>query len=477
MGAGNPTERPYAMSILAGLLADIDQLPRFGFHGQVASCTGMTLEVEGLERRLSVGDPCRAMTRGGRATPCEVVGFRGSRAVLMPFGPVDGLGLGCRVEAAPDSVVRPGPSWLGRVVDAFGRPVDGKGPLVRGDENRPLRASPPTAFQRRRMGRRLETGIRALDTFVPLCRGQRLGIFAGSGVGKSTLLSMLARSSAADVNVIGLIGERGREVQEFLQDDLGPEGLARSVVVVATGDEPALTRRQAAYLTLTIAEWFRDQGQDVLCLMDSVTRFAMAQREIGLAAGEPPTTKGYPPTVFAELPRLLERAGPGVEGTGDITGIFTVLVEGGDHEEPVADAVRGILDGHLVLSRTIAERGRYPAVDILKSVSRALPACHDAAENATVGAARSLLSRFESMEEMIRLGAYRAGSDPEIDRAIRAMPALERLLTQAKGESTPAADSFAALTRILADLDPQAPPPEEPPAQKPGRPRGLPKPG
>lgn len=462
------------MSILAGLLADIEQLPRFSFHGQVAACTGMTVEVEGLERRLSVGDACRAIARNGRSTPCEVVGFRGDRAVLLPFGPVDGLGLGCRVEAATETVVRPGEGWLGRVVDAFGRPVDGKGPLVRGDGNRSLRAGPPHAFQRRRMGTRLDTGIRVLDSFVPLCRGQRLGVFAGSGVGKSTLLSMLARSSAADVNVIGLIGERGREVQEFIQDDLGPEGLARSVVIVATGDEPALTRRQAAYLTMSVAEWFRDQGRDVLCLMDSITRFAMAQREIGLAAGEPPTTKGYPPTVFAELPRLLERAGPGIEGTGDITGLFTVLVEGGDHDEPVADAVRGILDGHLVLTRQIAERGRYPAVDVLKSVSRALPGCHSAEENATVSAARTLLSRYESMEEMIRLGAYRAGSDAELDRAIRAMPAFTAFLAQPKSEATPAANSFAILADILSEPEPAAPPQEEP--AKSGR-KGQPRPG
>ncbi|WP_114395303.1 flagellar protein export ATPase FliI [Oleisolibacter albus] len=461
------------MTILAGLLADIQQMQGPRFHGQVVTCSGLALEVEGLERRLSVGDGCRAMARDGRAVPCEVVGFRQGRAVLLPFAPLDGIGLGAQVEAGTAmGLVRPDQSWLGRVIDAFGRPVDGKGPIGRGDANRPLRAAPPPAFERRRMGARLETGIRVLDSFIPLCRGQRLGIFAGSGVGKSTLLAMLARSSAADVNVIGLIGERGREVQEFIQDDLGPEGLARSVVIVATGDEPALARRQAAYLTMAVAEYFRDGDQDVLCLMDSVTRFAMAQREVGLSAGEPPTTKGYPPSVFAELPRLLERAGPGTASTGDITAVFTVLVEGGDHDEPVADAVRGILDGHVVMDRKIAERGRYPAIDVLKSVSRALPACHADSENRTITAVRTLLSRYEAMEEMIRLGAYRAGSDQEVDRAIKAYGPLQDFLRQQKGESTPPADSFGALDGILAQVEPP-PAPAEPPPDAPAKGRAL----
>ncbi|ACI97647.1 flagellar protein export ATPase FliI [Rhodospirillum centenum] len=451
------------MTVLAGLAADVQHLPGPVFHGKVSSCSGMTVEVEGLERRLAVGDACRVFARDGRALACEVIGFSVGRAVLMPFGPLDGLGLGCRVETGGEPAsFRPALSWLGRVVDGFGRPVDGRGPLSRGDENRVLRAAPPHAYERRRIGPRLETGLRVVDTFVPLCRGQRLGVFAGSGVGKSTLLAMLARSSAADVNVIGLIGERGREVQEFIQDDLGPEGLARSVVVVATSDEPALMRRQAAWLTLGLAEYFRDQGRDVLCMMDSVTRFAMAQREIGLSAGEPPTTKGYPPTVFAELPRLLERAGPGREGTGDITGIFTVLVEGGDHDEPVADAVRGILDGHLVLTRSIAERGRYPAADVLKSVSRALPGCHSEEENLTMGRARALLARYESMEELVRLGAYKAGSDPELDLAIKANEPLENFLRQGKTETTASADAFARLQGILDGLVPEAPLPEAP---------------
>jgi flagellum-specific ATP synthase len=307
---------------------------------------------------------------------------------------------------------------------------------------------PPPAHARKRVGAPLDLGVRSLNTFLTCCRGQRLGIFAGSGVGKSVLLSMLARNVDADVSVIGLVGERGREVQEFLQDDLGEEGLARSVVVVATSDEPALMRRQAAFLTLAIAEYFRDEDKDVLCLMDSVTRFAMAQREIGLSAGEPPTAKGYTPTVFTELPRLLERAGPGT-GEGTITGIFTVLVDGDDHNEPVADAVRGILDGHIVMERAIAERGRYPAINILKSVSRTMPKSSDPAFIPVIRHARQLMATYADMEELIRLGAYRAGSSEEVDEAIRLHGPLEDFLRQAKDESTPILEGYQRLEQIV----------------------------
>jgi flagellum-specific ATP synthase len=288
--------------------------------------------------------------------------------------------------------------------------------------------------------------------FTTACSGQRLGIFAGSGVGKSVLLSMIARYTAADVIVIGLIGERGREVQEFLQDDLGPEGLARSVVIVATSDESALMRRQAAYLTLSTAEYFRDQGLKVLCLMDSVTRFAMAQREIGLASGEPPASRGYTPSVFAELPRLLERAGPGVQGSGSITGLFTVLVEGDDHNEPVADAVRGILDGHIVLERAIAERGRFPAVNVLKSISRTMPGCNRPEEQVLVNEARRTLAVYDNMAELIRLGAYKAGSDPEVDRAIQLYPQLEAFLAQQKAERGELASGYQRMAEILRSV-------------------------
>jgi len=269
-------------------------------------------------------------------------------------------------------------------------------------------------------------------------------------VGKSVLMSMMCRYTACDVAVIGLIGERGREVQEFIEDDLGPEGLARSIVVVATSDEPALMRRQAAYLTLSLSEYFRDEGATVLCMMDSVTRFAMAQREIGLAGGEPPTTKGYPPTVFGELPKLLERAGPGTVGTGTITGLFTVLVEGGDFDEPIADAVRGILDGHIVLDRAIAERGRYPAVNVLRSLSRTLPDCNSEGENELVTRARRLMATYEDMAELIRLGAYQSGADADIDEAIYYQPQLESFLSQGIGECASLADGYQALAEILA---------------------------
>jgi flagellum-specific ATP synthase len=307
------------------------------------------------------------------------------------------------------------------------------------------------------VGERLDLGVRAMNVFTTCCRGQRLGVFAGSGVGKSVLLSMLAKQADCDAVVVGLIGERGREVREFIEETLGEEGLKRAIVVVATSDEPALKRRQAAYMTLAIAEYLRDQDMEVLCLMDSVTRFAMAQREIGLAAGEPPTTKGYTPTVFSELPKLLERAGPGPirpDGTraGPITGLFTVLVDGDDHNEPIADAVRGILDGHIVMERAIAERGRFPAINVLKSISRTMPGCHQPHERELVSAARQTLSAYANMEELIRIGAYRTGADPQVDRAIALNPALEAFLAQDKDEVTSLDAGFERLDSILASV-------------------------
>jgi flagellum-specific ATP synthase len=371
----------------------------------------------------------------------------------MPFGALEGVRRGCRaVVRSAAAAVRPSPAWLGRVINAMGEPVDGKGPLPLGPEPYGFRNAPPAAHARRRVGAPLDLGVRALNTFTTCCRGQRMGIFAGSGVGKSVMLSMIARNVVADVSVIGLVGERGREVQEFLQDDLGPEGLARSVVIVATSDEPALMRRQAGYLTLSVAEYFRDLGKDVLALMDSVTRFAIAQREIGLSAGEPPTAKGYTPTVFTELPRLLERAGPG-SGEGTITGLFTVLVEGDDHNEPVADAVRAILDGHIVMERQIAERGRYPAINVLKSVSRTMPRAADPAYLPVVTKARQVMATYADMEELIRLGAYRAGSSAEVDEAIRLHGPLEAFLGQAKEESTSLGLGYQRLGQILASLE------------------------
>jgi len=439
------------MTTLAAAAAGLRLLNPDRRYGHVVAVRGALIEVEGLAGAAQIGSRVQLDTPSGRVE-AEVTGLDHGIAHCMPFSEPQGIASGTRADlAASQFGLRPSVGWLGRMVDGLGRPVDGKGAMAQGADMRPIKSSPPPASARARVGERLGTGVRALDLFVPLCRGQRLGLFAGSGVGKSVLLSMLARWTDCDVAVIGLIGERGREVQEFVQDDLGAEGLARSVVVVATSDEPALMRRQAAWTTLTIAEYFRDQGLNVLCLMDSVTRFAMAQREIGLASGEPPATKGYTPTVFAELPRMLERAGPGLPGQGSITGLFTVLVDGDDHNEPVADAVRGILDGHVVITRQIAERGRYPAIDVLKSVSRTLPHCLSDEENSVRLAARRELSTFRDMEEMVRLGAYRAGSSAEVDRAVALAPRIETLLKQGKQERGFAQESFANLAALVGD--------------------------
>jgi flagellum-specific ATP synthase len=428
---------------------EIARIPEYRYFGRVTAVLGLLVEVGGVERLLSIGGRCTIIARAGRRVPCEVVGFRNGRALLMPLGNLDGVGLGCKAEVSEGQPeVFPDESWLGRVVNALGEPIDGKGPLLNGKVGIPIRNNPPPAHSRRRVGGKIDLGVRAMNTFLSCCRGQRMGIFAGSGVGKSVLMSMLARYMSVDVNVIGLIGERGREVQEFITEDLGEDGMARSVVVVATSDEAPLMRRQSAYMTMSIAEYFRDQGKNVMCMMDSVTRFAMAQREIGLSAGEPPTTKGYPPTTFAELPRLLERAGPGI-GDGNITGLFTVLVDGDDHNEPIADAVRGILDGHIVMERAIGERGRYPAINILRSVSRTMPGCNTDQENALVGRARRLLSAYNDMAEMIRLGAYRRGSDPLVDEAIEYNPAIEEFLKQGKRERTDMEAGYAKLAEIL----------------------------
>ena len=434
---------------LNSLLTKLTQIPEYHLYGRVTAVLGMLVEVGGVQRRLSIGDRCRVAARGRQALACEVVGFRDERAILMPFGALEGVGLGCKAEVVDvEPVVNPTEKWLGRVVNAMGEPIDGRGPLPEGDAAYPLRNRPPPAHARQRVRGKVDLGVRAINTFLTCCRGQRLGIFSGSGVGKSILLGMMARYTAADVNVIGLIGERGREVQEFIEDNLGEEGLARTVIVVATSDESPLMRRQAAYMTMALAEYFRDRDKDVLCIMDSITRFAMAQREIGLSAGEPPASKGYTPTVFAELPKLLERAGPGC-GRGSITGLFAVLVEGDDHLEPITDAVRGIIDGHIVLDRAIAERGRYPPIDILRSLSRAMPDCNTAEENAIVLRARQMFANYEDMAEMIRLGAYRVGSDAKTDEAIKYYPALEGFLSQNRNDRSDLASGYAQLAAIF----------------------------
>ncbi|MBN9554110.1 MAG: flagellar protein export ATPase FliI [Alphaproteobacteria bacterium] len=436
---------------MRALLKEIEALPGLTRFGRVARIEGLGVEVTGAVGAVTLGGQVRLSLGNGKKISCEVVGFRDGRALVMPLGPLDGITLGARAdfENKPASIY-PSKAWLGRVVNGFGEAIDGGAPLPQGALAYPLKAAPPLATSRARVGGKLDLGIRALNTFATCCLGQRMGIFAGSGVGKSTLMAMMARNTNADAIVIGLIGERGREVKEFIEDDLGPEGLARSVVVAATSDETPLVRRQAAYVAMAVAEQLRDQGLNVLLLMDSITRFAMAQREIGLSAGEPPAAKGYTPTVFAELPRLLERAGPGHEdGMGSITGLFTVLVEGDDHNEPVSDAVRGILDGHIVLDRAIAERGRFPAINVLKSVSRAMPGCNTEAEQNLVLQARGPMTIYEDMAELIRLGAYKTGTNPEVDHAVTLNAKLEAFLAQKKDEQAGLSESYAALSDIL----------------------------
>jgi flagellum-specific ATP synthase len=423
--------------------------------GRVISVSGLLVEVAGLAGHAFIGDQLRLSGRDGGAITAEVVGFRDGLAQALPFGVLDGLGPGQAVSVLPrtSGSLAITDSWLGRVIDPMGRPMDGKGPLPPGRIARLVSAPSPPATIRARLGERVTLGVRALDLFTTCRLGQRLGVFSGSGVGKSMLFAMLARAALCDVAVVALVGERGREVREFLEDDLGPEGLARSVVVVATSDTPPVLRRRAAYVAMTVAEHFRDQGRSVLFMLDSVTRFCLAAREIGLSAGEPPSTRGYPPSVFAELPRLLERAGPGedkgADATGFITALFTVLVEGDDLNEPVADAVRGILDGHVLLDRRIAEGGRYPAVDILRSLSRTAQGCLSDEELSLVRRARSIIALRGEMTDLVRMGAYREGADPAVDEALALGPRIEALLNQGRGEQSTFEIAFQALREIL----------------------------
>ena len=443
------------------LLAMLHEVPSLRLRGHVADVSGLAVDVVGLSNHLAVGDRVDLRARHGGLVPAEIVGFRGGRAQAMTYLAADGLGPGAEVEAhlnAAGNTLPVADAWIGRIIDPLGRPLDRRGPLPRGPHPLPTRRPPPDATTRARLGPRVDLGVGVLNTFTTCRAGQRLGLFAGSGIGKSVLLAMLARNSACDVAVLALVGERGREVREFIEDDLGPEGLARSVVVVATSDASPLMRRQAAYSAMTIAEHFRDAGKNVLFLMDSVTRFCLGLREIGLSAGQPPATRGYPPSVFAELPRLLERAGPGEERaaapgstTGAITALFTVLVEGDDHNEPVADAVRGIIDGHVVLDRAIAERGRYPAVDVLRSLSRAMPGCNTAEETALIRRARLILALHAEMADLVRLGAYRAGTDPAVDEAVRLAPRIEAMLQQEREASVTLSESFQGLRAVFAD--------------------------
>ncbi|AIL65788.1 Flagellum-specific ATP synthase [Rickettsiales bacterium Ac37b] len=430
------------------ILNSINLINDFAVYGEVTSIRGLIVECKGLESFLTIGTHC-LIINNTQEILAEVVGFKEKTAILMPFGDLDGIGIGSKVKLISERpLIYPEQNWLGRVINAFADPIDNKGSLPPGLTGYSLKNSPPPAHKRQRINNKIDLGVKAINSFTTCCYGQRMGIFAGSGIGKSVLMSMITRYAKADIKIIGLVGERGREVQEFIHSYLGEEGLLNTIVVVATSDEPALVRRQAAYLTLTLAEYFRDQGKEVLCIIDNITRFAMAQREIGLASGEPPTSKGYTPSVFSELPKLLERAGPGTNNTS-ITGFFTVLVEGDDQNEPITDTVRGILDGHIFLDRTIAERGRFPAVNILRSISRTMPECNTEQEYQLIQYAKKLISIYHDMAEIIRIGAYKRGSDPEVDQAILYHPKLEHFFTQHPRESVDLKTSYQQLAEAL----------------------------
>jgi FliI/YscN family ATPase len=414
--------------------------------GRVAKVVGLALEVTGIA--AAVGDRCEIRSPG-RNLLAEVVGFRDERLLLMPLDELIGVHPGSEVlPAGRPQTVAVGPALLGRVIDGVGRPMDGGGPVAATVDRPIYQHAPPSALERRRIAEPLECGIRAIDAVLPMGRGQRVGIFAGSGVGKSVLLGSLASHAAADVNVIALVGERGREVREFIERDLGAEGLKRSVVVVATADEPPLLRRQAAFVAATVAEHFRDAGRTVLLMMDSLTRLAMAQREIGLATGEPPATRGYPPSVFALLPRLLERAGTAAHA-GNITGLYTVLVEGDDMNDPVADAARAILDGHIVLTRELAGANHFPAIDVLQSVSRLADDLLTPDEYRAAGQLRDHLATYREARDLVAIGAYVRGSDPRIDRALGSLDAVNQFLRQGRRERSARPETLRRLQALF----------------------------
>ena len=426
----------------------VDRLNTIKLNGKVSQVVGVMVESRGPAAHL--GEICEiTVKRDSPPVLAEVVGFRENRVLLMALGEMEALSPGCDVVAAGSSLkVGVGPGLLGRVLDGLGKPTDGLGPIEIEDELLVAR-TPPKPMERRRIAEALPFGIRAIDATLTCGRGQRIGIFAGSGVGKSTLLGMIARNTEADVNVIALIGERGREVRDFLEKDLGPEGLARSVVVVATSDQVAIARLRGAMVATTVAEYFRDQGLNVMLMMDSVTRIAWAQREIGLAVGEPPTTRGYTPSVFAMLPKLLERSGTAQRGS--ITGLYTVLVEGDDMNEPVADAARSILDGHIVLSRDLAHGNHYPAIDILASVSRLMPDVTAPEHRERAAELRDVLATYRSAEDLINIGAYVDGSNSKIDYAKNHMDRVNMFLRQGISEAAPYEDTRVALQALFED--------------------------
>jgi flagellum-specific ATP synthase len=432
---------------LRSLLAAVPGTGAMQREGTLRRVVGLTLEAVGME--LPVGASCRVATRDGWVD-AEVVGFSGDRTFLMPSSEIRGLLPNARViPLAGEGAVGVGFGLLGRVVDGEGVPLDG-GPPPRIDAEVPLAGRPINPLQREPITRPLDVGVRVINAVLPIGRGQRIGLFAGSGVGKSTLLGMMTRYTEADVIVVGLVGERGREVRDFVERTLGTEGMRRAVVVATPADRPPLSRLRGAYRATAIAEWFRDQGRQVLLLVDSLTRVAQAQREIGLSVGEPPTTRGYPPSVFARLPALVERAGNGGASGGSITAFYTVLTEGDDHNEPISDAARAILDGHVLLSRAVADSGIYPAIDIEASVSRVVPEITDAGWRERIRQLRGLVSAYNANRDLIALGAYQKGADPRIDEAIRRWPQVQRLLLQDVAQSASLRDSRAALEAVLA---------------------------
>lgn len=403
-------------------------------HGKVTQVIGLIIESEGPE--VKVGDLCNVYAGEINSKPvhAEVVGFKGNKVLLMPLGEMSGIGPGCEVRTTGRPLmVKVGHKLLGRILDGLGNPIDGKGPLE-WDAEYPIYNSPPNPVTRPRIKEHIATGVRVIDGLLTFGKGQRVGIFAGSGVGKSTLMGMIARNTTAQINVIALVGERGRELRDFIESDLGTEGLKRSVVVCATSDQAALVRMKGAYVGTAVAEYFRDQGYDVMFMMDSVTRFAMAQREVGLAVGEPPATRGYTPSVFAMLPKLLERSGTSVRGS--VTAIYTVLVEGDDMNEPIADTVRSILDGHIVLSRGIAAQNRYPSVDVLESVSRLFTEVTDKEHQQSAGNLRKVLATYKEKEDLINIGAYKDGTNPDVDYAKKMIKKVYEFLCQNKTEPT-----------------------------------------
>lgn len=423
----------------------IENLDPIKYTGVVREVRGLLIESRGPQ--AVIGELCQiSIPNTGRAVWAEVVGLTDTTVQLMPYDEMEGIEIGCEVVAtgAPLSVAV-SPELLGRVLDSLGRPIDDRG-LLAADRRYPTTARPPSVLRRKQITERIVTGVRAIDAMAAVGKGQRLGIFSGSGVGKSTLLGMIARNTNADVNVIALIGERGREVREFIENDLGPEGLARSVIIVSSSDTPPLARLKGAYVATAIAEYFRDEGKDVMLLFDSVTRFARAQREIGLSIGEPPATRGYTPSVFSTLPKLLERCGTSDHGT--ITGFYTVLVDGDDMDEPVSDNVRGILDGHVILSRRLASAYQYPAVDVLASLSRLAPRVTTPKEREAAGKLRRMIATYNDAEDLINVGAYVKGTNPEIDLAIEKIGPIRGFLSQAIEEKAPIDETVRRLGEI-----------------------------